>query len=327
MAARATRSASPRREEAVATGPLGALSHDELGVIFDGLADPLQPVVAVALSSTCLGLRTPLRAALAVLEERHARAVALLRKAGRYDAAADYFKGQVGLTCEEVRGFKGLNFSDDDLENFSDDGHLALDDIATLGTIMPWLPKLRVLQVETHGLGPAGINAFLGCCGIMPSLIELRFSDDDEELGPSRHPPSIAGALPRGALPKLEKLGLHGCRLGNQGMAVLMPTLRKLPALKTLYLGDNDLGGEGFAPLVTGLDKDDFKALTGLFLHGNDLDDANCDTLARSLSAGAFPMLKNKRLDTNEIVTLHDNSGASAAALKSVMHVLDARGK
>jgi len=26
-----------------------ALSHDELGVIFDGLADPLQPVVAVAL--------------------------------------------------------------------------------------------------------------------------------------------------------------------------------------------------------------------------------------------------------------------------------------
>ena len=43
--ARATRSASgaARLTEAVATGrrPLGALSHDELGVIFDGLADPL----------------------------------------------------------------------------------------------------------------------------------------------------------------------------------------------------------------------------------------------------------------------------------------------
>jgi len=66
--ARATRSASrkARVTEAVATGPLGALSHDELGVIFDGLADPLQPGVAVALSSTCLGLRTPLRAALEV---------------------------------------------------------------------------------------------------------------------------------------------------------------------------------------------------------------------------------------------------------------------
>ena len=72
MAPRATRSTSrkARVTEAVATGPLGALSHDELGVIFDGLADPLQPVVAVALSSTCRGLRTPLRAALEVLKER-----------------------------------------------------------------------------------------------------------------------------------------------------------------------------------------------------------------------------------------------------------------
>ena len=51
MAARATRSASrkARITEAVATGPLGALSHDELGVIVDGLADPLKPVVADAL--------------------------------------------------------------------------------------------------------------------------------------------------------------------------------------------------------------------------------------------------------------------------------------
>ena len=39
MATRATRSASrkARLTEAVATGPLGALSHDELGVIIDGL--------------------------------------------------------------------------------------------------------------------------------------------------------------------------------------------------------------------------------------------------------------------------------------------------
>ena len=45
MAARASRSASrkARLTEAVATGPLGALSHDELGVIVDGLADPLLP--------------------------------------------------------------------------------------------------------------------------------------------------------------------------------------------------------------------------------------------------------------------------------------------
>ena len=73
MAARATRSASGGNAAASSDNDddsrslLLALSHDELGVIFDGLADPLQPVVAVALSSTCLGLRTPLGAALEVL--------------------------------------------------------------------------------------------------------------------------------------------------------------------------------------------------------------------------------------------------------------------
>ena len=83
MAARGTRSTgrgAARLIDAVATGPLGALSHDELGVVFDGLADPLQPVVAVALSSTCLGLRTPLRAALEVLKEQNESAAALCRK-------------------------------------------------------------------------------------------------------------------------------------------------------------------------------------------------------------------------------------------------------
>ena len=53
MLSTASRSASRAtlHAEAVATGPLGTLSHDELGVIFDGLADPLAPAVAVALSS------------------------------------------------------------------------------------------------------------------------------------------------------------------------------------------------------------------------------------------------------------------------------------
>ena len=48
-----------------------ALSHDELGVIFDGLADPLEPSVAVAFSSTCKGLRAPLQAS---LKQRHTKA-------------------------------------------------------------------------------------------------------------------------------------------------------------------------------------------------------------------------------------------------------------
>jgi len=53
------------------------ISHDELGVIFDGLADPWHPLYAVALSSTCKRLRTPMRAALEVLAEQHERAMKL----------------------------------------------------------------------------------------------------------------------------------------------------------------------------------------------------------------------------------------------------------
>ena len=65
---------------AVATGPLGALSHDEVGVVFEALAEPLAPHVAVALASTCHGLQAPTAAALAELRRRHEAAKALCEK-------------------------------------------------------------------------------------------------------------------------------------------------------------------------------------------------------------------------------------------------------
>ena len=111
MAARATRSASrkARLTEAVATGPLGALSHDELGVIVDGLADPLQPVVAVALSSTCLGLRTPLRAALKVLKQRYAKAKLICRKVYAFSDVDDLMKP---VSIASLRDAKQVEWKD-----------------------------------------------------------------------------------------------------------------------------------------------------------------------------------------------------------------------
>ena len=79
MAVRATCSASG---SSVLPRHLLDLSHDELGAIVDGLANPLQPVVAVALSSTCKGLRTPLQAALKVLRQQHRSAKSLCFKLG-----------------------------------------------------------------------------------------------------------------------------------------------------------------------------------------------------------------------------------------------------
>ena len=163
MAARATRSATrkARLTEAVATGPLGALSHDELGVIVDGLADPLHPVVAVALSSTCLGLRTPLRAALEVLKERHARAMALCFKARVF--FLDFSPSKCCVTCADVRVAKKLEWQHKDL---------TADDMATLGMILRTnrLPKLLRLRLDGNVFAVAGMRAL--CEGLL-SLIHI----------------------------------------------------------------------------------------------------------------------------------------------------------
>ena len=144
MASRVTRSASrsARRAEAVVTGPLGALSHDELGVIFDGLADPLLPIVAVALSSTCLGLRTPLLEALQVLEERHLRAMALCRK--------------FGMSCAELCVAEWLRESD-----LQSGTTITTDDMATLNMVLRTngLPRLEKLHLMGLGLGDADVSA------------------------------------------------------------------------------------------------------------------------------------------------------------------------
>ena len=143
MAARATRTASGRASASGSSDDgsrclILALSHDELGVIVDGLADPLQPVVAVALSSTCLGLRTPLQAALEVLKERHARAVALCRK--------------VQTSCTELRDAEQLEWNDK---------RLTTDSMATLAMILQTngLPRLRQLFLSNNGFGDAGMQA------------------------------------------------------------------------------------------------------------------------------------------------------------------------
>ena len=99
MAARATRSASGSSDDA-SRCLLLALSHDELGVIVDGLADPLQPVVAVALSSTCLGLRTPLQAALEAAAAE--RAALQSRMEGDFATAHEAYKQQAAAYAKQM---------------------------------------------------------------------------------------------------------------------------------------------------------------------------------------------------------------------------------
>ena len=294
MAARATRSASrkARVTEAVATGPLGALSHDELGVVFDGLADPLQPVVAVALSSTCLGLRTPLRAALQVLKERHQKAVVLCRKLDK--------------SCAQVRG----------AENLYGAGLLVAADMATLGMILRTngLPRMEDIFLRSNGLGDTAMQALcegLGS-GAAPSLLGLGLSHNN--FGPAGAE-ALAAALGRGAMPKLVTLFLLGNPIGNRGVAALAAPLRKLPALTKLFLGYCEIGDEGVASLVDNLGKDDFKALETLRLGNNKITDAGVTKLLAALDAGGLPKLVN---DPNMLFS----NPASAVAVEAVKAAL-----
>ena len=124
-----------------------ALSHDELGVIFDGLADPLEPVVAVALGGTCSGLRTPLRPALEVLQERHEKAKALCHRTAqrRLGTSSRGVSVPEGGWIAWLRTTKALHWGDNDL---------TADDMATLGVILRTngLPRLHVFWLIGNGL-------------------------------------------------------------------------------------------------------------------------------------------------------------------------------
>jgi len=298
MAARATRSASRNTASSTDDGSrclLLALSHDELDVIFDGLADPLQPAVAVALSSTCLGLRMPLRAALEVLKERHARAVVLCRKLHK--------------SCADVRGAEKLDRV----------GLLDAADMGTLGMILQTngLPCLQRLYLGNNGLGDAGMQALCDGMGrgAAPSLRILDFSFNN--FGPAGAE-ALAAALGRGAGPKIEILSLLANPIDNQGVAALTTSLRKMPALKELLLGNCEIGDEGVASLVDNLGKDEFKAFEELWLCDNKITDAGVAKLLAALDAGGMPKLVN-----HTHLLLHNS--ASAVAVEAVKAALAKR--
>ena len=265
---------------AQATGPLGSLSHDELGVIFDGLADPLRPIIAVALSGTCKGLRTPLRAVLQLLQHRHARAQAVC--------------GKVETSCAVLREAKLLSSSSKRLD---------ADDMATLGMILRTngLPQLEGIELKGSGIDDEGMVAL--CDGLgrgaAPSLRKFDVGYPyaggapgyKNNIGPVGAE-ALAAALRRGAPPKLRALNLNGNPIGKQGMAALATPLRKLPALQTLSLANCDIDDEAVATLLANLGKDDFHELYSFSLGRNKITDVGASKLVAALDAGGMPELR-----------------------------------
>jgi len=283
MAARATRSASraaSSSDDDDSRCLLLALSHDELGVIVDGLADPLRPVVAVALSSTCLGLRTPLQAALEVLRQWHEKAEALC-----FEARFFFAGPPIGccMTCADLRDAHELDW------RFKG---LTTEDMGTLGMILRTngLPMLRRLRLDGNGFGHAGMQALLEGLvpGSLPAIVMLCL--DDNNFGPTGAE-ALAAALSRGTMRTLKQLDCSFNYIGDEGMAALAAPLRKMPALKELLV---DCGGpEGVASLVAGLGKDDFKALTKLSIRfGSNSSGKAYAMLTSALDQAAMPKLK-----------------------------------
>jgi hypothetical protein len=138
---------------------------------------------------------------------------------------------------------------------------------------------------------------------------------------------ALAAALDRGALPRLDGLGLSGAGIGDAALAALAPALRRRPVLKVLYLYGNPFGDEGLAALVAPpppagappLPTEGLKKLRTLYLDYTQVSDAGCAALATALDSGALPPLEHLHIPLDHI--------PASAAAKQAVHAALARSR
>ena len=262
---------------------LCALNDDALGMISDGLCNPLEPNIIVAFSSANKGLWALNQVLLQQLKADREVAAALCRRMG------------MG-SCGELREAKDVHW---------EGNGLCAADMATLGTLVPVLPLLVSLRLrESSDAACAdGVQQLMAKVGTLPAL---------DELALSVMPVGDAGAcalahtLGRGALPRLRVLELFEADIGDAGFLVLAPALRELPGLEVLGLVANPFGDEGLAALVApppppagapspptaGLPK-----LVVLLLDSTQITDDGCATFISALDRGELPALEFLHLE------------------------------
>ena len=274
------------------------LSHDEVGIVVQELCDPFRPQLAVYLSSTAKGLRSPMQATLANLKHRCLEARAFMA-AIRARAARTAMRLR-DIVQLEMGHFFGLPLTP---------GHWrALECLVRFKL----LPSLGVLDIEGSGGGNEGVVLFASGLrrGGLPSLQCLRFVE--AQIGPEGAL-ALSATLNTRTVPSLHTLCLHNNPIGDVGLAALAPVLRQLPLLENLYLGETGIGDDGVASLVAGNTEGEFKSLKELAIHDNHITDAGCATLATAIRSGALPAL--------DTLSLNDN----AASDYSIQEVYDTR--
>ena len=277
---------------------LSKLSGDEQGIILGQLFNPLEPRLAVYLSSANKELRLLLTPALRQqLRADHAEAAALCRKVGF-------------PSCKELREAKVVHCFGK---------CLSAADLTTLGTLGLVLPALESLAIGEFSVGVGASHDGMQRLAeglVAGALPAVRFAFFNTVYMGDAGASAFAAALDQGALPRLERLNLINTAIGDAALVALAPALRRRPALE-LNFRCNPLGDEGLAALVApplppptgGLNE-----LKTLELSHTKVSDAGCTALAAALHSGALPALEELMLD-----------GIPVSAVAKVAAVCEAR--
>ena len=224
-----------------------ALPHDGQRAIFELLSDALQPAVALKLGSCCRELRAVSETARLELRLRYGAARRLCVHVNTNFAT-------LGEATQVLWYGQGLTAA-----------HLG-----TLGMLMRTnaLPRLEVLNLSINRFGAEGMRPLFEELG-HGSLPRLRTLDLTGNALGAAGAATLAAALHRGALPKLTVLKLGRNDIGDEGLAALGPQLRRLPALREVYLHSNQIGDQAVDTLA-----DLSRQLQTLNLERNRISDA-----------------------------------------------------
>ena len=279
---RTRRAAAAERARAAAMA-FSTLSGDEQGIILGQLRNALEPRLVMYFSSASKELR------------------ALLPPAARQQLRADYEEATALCFKVCMRDCKALREAM--WVDVFDKG-LSAADLATLAKLGSVLALEGLSLYEPSGsAGPDGVQQLAEglVAGALPAVTYLIIAGMHVgEAGAS----ALAAALDRGALPRLEVLWLGYNAISDAALVALAPALRRLPALRSLCLGDNPFGDEGLAALVAPpppagtppLPAGGLKKLELLELRPTQVTDAGCATLVAALDSGALPALDTLKL-------------------------------
>ena len=264
---------------------LSTLNGDVQGVILGQLRNTLEPRLVMYFSSASKELRALLPAAQKQqLRADYEEATAFCRRVGMRD-------------CKELREAMEIEWVEKDISAAD------LATLAKLGSVLPAL-KTLVLDEPSGSADPDGVQRLAEglVAGAMPVVTCFQlYNVCMGDAGAS----ALAAALDRGALLRLEVLWLGYTAISDAALVALAPALRRLPALRSLCLGDNPFGDEGLAALVAppppaagtppppagGLKKLDLLDLTC-----TQITNAGCATFAAALDSGALPALQQLEL-------------------------------